>query len=386
MELESQAPLMTHCQETLAGGTTIRAFGWQRQSNIKCLELLDNSQKAYYLMLCIQRWLNLVLDLLTAGIAVIVVALAMELRGTSSSGSIGIALVNVLGFNQILTGLITSWTMLETALGAVARIKNFEADTASENLPDENQSPPSSWPEHGALSLSNIHAAYDPSTPDVLTDISLSFPAGSKIGICGRSGSGKSSLLLALLRLLDTSSGTITLDGVDIARLPRQLLRERITALPQEPFTLPGSIRANLDPLAKLSDTAIEAALEKIDLLAIIKAAGGLDTSMADLALSHGQTQLFAVARAILRPSKVVILDEMTSSVDNVTEAKMMDAVHEVFKDSTIIAVAHRLKTIVEYDVVVVIDAGRVVEVGKPGELLGKEGGWFRGLYERNGH
>lgn len=386
MNLEAQAPLMTHCQETLSGGTTIRAFGWERQSHEKCLELLDNSQRSFYLMLCIQRWLGLVLDLLTAGTATIVVAMGMELRGTASAGSVGVSLLNILTFNQYLTVFINAWTLLETSLGAVARIKNFEAETISENKPDETVIPSESWPDHGNLRISGIHASYDESGPDVLKNLSVDIPAGTKVGICGRSGSGKSSLVLTLLRLLDTSSGATTLDLVDLATVPRQLLRERITALPQETFTVPGSVRENIDPLSNVQDSAIESALDKVGLLDAVVSCGGLDTTMTDLALSHGQMQLFAVARTLLRPSKLLVLDEMSSSVDTVTEEKMMAAIQETFKKSTIIAVAHRLKTIVDYDLVLVMDSGRIVEMGPPRELLRKEDGPFRALWEKNGH
>ncbi|OQO07558.1 hypothetical protein B0A48_07255 [Cryoendolithus antarcticus] len=386
MDLEALAPLMTHVQETVAGVATIRAYGWARNFHTKCKTLLDSSQRAFYLMLCIQRWLGLVLDLLTAAVATTVVALAMELRDSASSASIGISLLQILSFNFYLTGLINAWTNLETSLGAVARIKNFEATTKSEHLPEESCEPDQQWPEKGQLTISNLSARYSPSGEDVIRDLALSIPAGSKVGICGRSGSGKSSLLLTILRLLDTPTGSITLDGVDLATMPRQTVRSRIAALPQESILIPGTIRANLDPLGSATDAELGSALAKAGILESISIAGGLDSSMSALALSHGQTQLFAVARTLLHPSKLLVLDEMTSSVDAATEEKVMDIIHEGFKGSTIIAVAHRLPTIVGYDIIVVMDAGRIVEVGKPSELLKREGGNFRKMWERSGH
>lgn len=383
MDLEAVAPLITHCQETISGCTTIRAFGWQQQFLNKNLLLLDNSQQAFYLMFCIQRWLNLVLDLLTAGVAVLVVLSAVELRSTASTGSVGVALVNILGFNQTITALLTAWTTMETSLGAIARIKNFEADTPSEGRGQgtASLSLAPSWPEYGALEFSNVSVAYNPGA-EILKGVSLSIPAGSKVGICGRSGSGKSSLLLTLLRLLDTSNGTILLDGQDLARVPRQLVRERITALPQEPVVLPGSLRSNLDHESHHSDNAILTALDKADLLSVARGPEGLNALVSDLSLSHGQLQLLAVTRALLRPSKIVILDEVTSSVDSVAETKILNTIHETFKNSTIIAVAHRLETIVDYDMVVVLDSGRIVEVGSPTDLLEKQGGWFASLIQ----
>ena len=237
------------------------------------------------------------------------------------------------------------------------------------------------------LKISDLRASYDEQGPDVLKGLNVEIPAGTRVGICGRSGSGKSSLVLSLLRLLDSNSGTTTLDFVNLATVPRQLLRERVTALPQETFTVPGSVRENIDPESKYSTLAIESALDKVGLLEIIASrSNGLEKTMTDLALSHGQMQLFAVARALLRPSKLLVLDEMSSSVDVKTEEKMMEAIQGAFQDSTIIAVAHRLKTIVDYDLVLVMDAGEIVEMGAPRELLTIRDGVFKGLWEKNGH
>ena len=187
MDLEALAPLITHSQETMSGCSTLRACGWQRHALGKNFELLDNSQEAYYLMFGIQRWLNVVLDLLTAPIAVVVVALAISFRGTSSTGSVGVALINVLSFSQTITALITAWTTMETSLGAIARIKNFETDTVSENRSEQRCSePPASWPDAGGIEVSGMTVSFGPDS-SILKDISLTIPAGSKVGICGRS-------------------------------------------------------------------------------------------------------------------------------------------------------------------------------------------------------
>ena len=386
MDLEAQAPLATHYQETLAGVSTIRAFGWQEQAHQKCLDLLDVSQKAYYMMFCIQRWLNLVLDFLTAAIAVIVVAMAMELRNTSSAGAVGVSLLNILSFNTQLAYLITAWTTMETALGAVARVKNFEKATVSEDKPSETHEPPTAWPQGGALSYSKVRASYNVDGEEVLKGISFDIAAGEKVGICGRSGSGKSSLLLTLLRLLDHSSGSMSLDGIDLTTVPRQIVRERLTALPQEAITVPGSLRDNLDPLKVRSDQESKAALARVGLLENVESQRGLDTSMQDLSLSQGQMQLFAVARALLKKSRLLVLDEMTSSVDTKTEDLMLQIVKEEFAESTVIAVAHRLQTIVDFDKVIVLDKGEIVETGKPSDLLEKENSRFRAMWESSGH
>ena len=178
MELEAQAPLLTHFAETVAGISTIRAFGWASQTHERCLQLLDNSQRPFYLMLCVQRWLNLVLDLTTAAIAVIVVSFAVSLPTTSSSGSVGLSLLNILSFNTHLAYLIVAWTILETSLGAVARCKNFESSTASEDLPTEDYDPPLDWPHAGQLTLNNVSVSYTENGENALNSISLLIRAG----------------------------------------------------------------------------------------------------------------------------------------------------------------------------------------------------------------
>lgn len=335
-------------------------------------------------MLCIQRWLNLVLDLTTAGIATLVVVMATSINGTASSAGIGVSLFNILSFNNRLSYLIVAWTTLETSLGAIARCKNFEESTPSENLPGENQEPPTNWPVKGAFTLKNITAAYTPDGPPVLHNISLSIPAGAKVGICGRSGSGKSSFLLTILRLIDPSSGTMELDGIDLTTLPRSTVRQRVTALPQEALAVPGSVQTNLDPLESSSAKEIELALQRVGLYDLIAGRGGIEVEMSTLGLSVGELQLFAVARALLHKSSVLIVDEMTSAVDHETEERLLDVIRAEFADSTTIAVAHRLKTIVDFDMVVVLDKGRIAEVGNPRELLSVEGGVFRAMWERD--
>ncbi|PSK53849.1 ATP-dependent bile acid permease [Elsinoe australis] len=381
MDLEAQAPLLSHFHETLAGVTTIRAFHWQRHWHQRCLHLVDRSQRPYYLLLCIQRWLNLVLDLVTAGVATVVVTLAITMRHTASSGSVGVSLLNILSFNTQMSNLIVAWTALETSLGAVARCKNFGLTTSSEHLAEETIEPPANWPPNGQLRLAAITAAYSAGIP-VLQDITLSIPAGTKVGICGRSGSGKSSLLLMLFRMLDPSCGTIEVDDVDLATLPRAVTRSRFTALPQDALCLPGSVRMNLDPMQAHDVHEMSSALLKVGLLDLVVARGGLDSKMDDLGLSQGEMQLFALARALLRPSKLLVFDEMTSAVDGNTEENMMEVIQKEFEDSTVIVVAHRLNTIVGFDMLVVLDNGRLVECGSPQELLAKERGFFKGMWE----
>ncbi|KFY97582.1 hypothetical protein V500_01998 [Pseudogymnoascus sp. VKM F-4518 (FW-2643)] len=360
LDLEAKAPLYTQFTETLNGLHTIRAFGWEGEYQETNADLLNTSQKPYYHMYCIQRWLNLILDLLVAGVAVILVAIVTQGQWVTSSGAIGVALNNVLGFNMSLSGLINSWTALETSLGAVSRLKNFEQETESEDQPYENVEPPGDWPSKGTIDFENITSSLHAGGDIILRDISISIKAGEKIGICGRTGSGKSSLILAILRLLSICSGRITIDGVDISSIPRAVVRSRLTTIPQDPVFLPGSIRSNLDPHCRSNDEAIITALFRVGLWTVVETHEGLNTDIAQLPLSHGQKQMLCLARAMLAKSKILILDEATSSMDVETEDLMKDILTKEFEDCTVLAVAHRMDMIAGFDRILVMDGGRV--------------------------
>lgn len=384
LELEAKAPLFTHFTETLSGLATIRAFDHQGSFLQRGLELLDASQRPFYFLFCIQRWLNLVLDLVIAGLAVALVALAVELPGTTSGGAIGIALVNVLNYNQLLAELITAWTSLETSIGAVARVRNFVKETEQETQPSKSSDVAGDWPAYGTINIQGITASYRPNCEPVLKDLSLNIKPGEKVGICGRSGGGKSSLILVLLRLLDLSNGTISIDNIPINEVNREDIRSRLNVLPQDPVILPGSLRFNMDPSGSSSDTQIVSVLKRVDLWDAIHPKGGLDSEIDAVNFSHGQLQLMAFARAMIRKGQILIMDEATSSLDEDSEALINQLIREEFADKTVLAVAHRLRTIRYFDRVAVLHSGRIAESGKPDDLLETENGYFRRLWETN--
>jgi ABC-type multidrug transport system fused ATPase/permease subunit len=324
------------------------------------------------------------LDILTAVIATVVVSLAISIPSTSSASSLGLALLNVIGFNSQLSAFVVAWTTIQTSASAVSRCQNFEQNTPDERLSTEITEPDQNWPEEGKIIIKDLRAAYTPDGPNVLNGIDLRIAPGAKIGICRRSGSGKSSFLLSLFRMLENMpSGSISIDDVDLATLPRRVVRERLTAIPQETLIIPGSIRENMDPLKTSNADDITSALEKVGLAALVADRGGIETEMSDIGLSQGELQLFAVARALLRSSKVLVVDEMTSSMDHLSEKRVLDLVRTEFEDSTVLAVAHRLATIVDYDMVVVLDAGRLVESGNPQKLLRKADGHFKRMWDQ---
>lgn len=381
LDLEAKSPLYSHFIESLSGLPIIRAFGWAENFQAQNLALLDASQKPYYLLFCIQRWLALILDLVVASLAVVLMVLIVKLRTKISPGYVGLALLNVMKFNEALAQIIKDWTTCETSFGAISRLKTFSAQTANENLPIERQLVPEDWPNRGVIELENVSASYTMDSTLVIRNISMLIEAGQRIGICGRSGSGKSSLITSLFRMLElTPESSITIDGIDITTLARQDVRSRLNAIPQEPFFIKGSVRGNADPMQQHADTAIIAAIEKVHLWSLVHGKGGLDADLDAEFFSQGQRQLFCLARAILRKSKVVVLDEATSNVDKKSDDLMQRVIRKEFCDCTIIAVAHRLDTIMDFDKIALLSAGELVEFDTPENLMARERR-FRELY-----
>ncbi|CAM1508146.1 Fc.00g049940.m01.CDS01 [Cosmosporella sp. VM-42] len=386
LEIEHKAPLYSHFLESIHGLATIRAFGWVRPYTDKNLILLDTAQKPSYLLNCIQRWLTLVLDLVVAMLTIILVALAVTLREKMNPSLLGVALVNMMELGNNMKGIILYWSILETSLGAITRIRTFTEKTPTELNPAEDRLPSEEWPTSGHLEFKNLAVQYDTTAEPILRGVSFSIRHGEKIGLCGRSGSGKSSLIQALLRLANTVDGQIILDGEDIAKIPRSLLRQKLSCLTQDPFLFIDTIRFNVDPLAEHSDEAILAALERVGIWPVIRAKveegkDPLDERMDENFLSHGQRQLFCLARALLKKSSVLILDEPTSSVDSQTDVKIQEVIRSEFLDRTIVMIAHRLDTLLDFDKIAVLDAGSLVEFGSPGELLADDKGTFARLY-----
>ncbi|KAI4747400.1 multidrug resistance-like protein [Aureobasidium sp. EXF-12298] len=365
LDLEEKAPVYTQFMETLDGLVTIRAFNWSRPSIKHNFEIVD------------------LLELVITAIAVLVVGIVVGMRGSSSPGFTGIALTQIISFTTNLKYLIMFWTQLESSLGAVARIRQFEKETVTEDQESETYEPSFDWPSRGSIEISNLSAKYNERM--TLDNISISIPAGSKVGFCGRTGSGKSSLLLTLFNLLTPESGTITIDGLDLSIIRRETLRSRLICIAEEPFLFPESVRENLAlDSTTLEDQNMVQVLQQTGLWETIDAKGGLDAKMEDVHLSQGSKQLFNIARALLRKDqgKVLVMDEATSSIDTETDINIQSLIMKEFAAHTIISVAHKLDTIAGFDFVGVMDAGRLVEYGNPKALLQQQGSRFRELWD----
>ncbi|EEA19265.1 hypothetical protein TMatcc_010173 [Talaromyces marneffei ATCC 18224] len=276
---------------------------------------------------------------------------------------------------------------METSIGAITRIRRFQKDVSSENLPSEDQIPSSAWPSEGQVVFDDISAGYSLIDQPILRDICLTVASGTRLGICGRTGSGKSSLILAILRMIEIQKGNLTIDGVNLQTCPRHIVRSKVTVIPQDPFLLSDrSVRDNLRGFIAASendDLKILDALDKVQLREYIDSfAEGLDTKIDDLFLSTGQQQLICLARAIIMKRKILLLDEATSNVNHETDQLMQRLIRTEFSGCTIIAVAHRLKSLIDFDMVAVIDKGRIVECDSPAKLLSYPQSLFRQLYE----
>ncbi|THW05104.1 P-loop containing nucleoside triphosphate hydrolase protein [Aureobasidium pullulans] len=325
LDLEAKAPLCAHFLQSASGLASIKAFGWSENYREKNIQLLRNSQVPYYLLGSVQNWLALVLNLVVAGLATAVVSIAFNLKDLDA-GYLGLALTGIMDIGFHFEILIQSWTSLETSLGAVARMNHFVNE-----LPQEAEgqiAPSTSWPERGEINIQNLTASYsiDSAASSVLKDISLYIKAGEKVAICGRTGSGKSSIISAIFGLLRTTSGTITVDDLDATSVRATALRAGIMLLTQDPYFVNGSIRHNLllHRASGVADDTIVSALERTGLSVKLGLHMG-ESSVSDILdkplvpedmLTKGEMQLFAITRAILSTSKILILDEPTSGLD----------------------------------------------------------------------
>ncbi|KAK3293679.1 putative multidrug resistance protein MDR [Chaetomium fimeti] len=397
LELETKADLHTKLAETAAGITTIRAHAWTPSVRASFAASLDRSQEGFYLLYAVQRWLQLVLGLVVAGLVLIVTGVAvrlnMEAGKVAAVGALGVALTNATSVGETLTNFIVSWTSLETALGAVARVVAFKRDTRREGVGGggvgEYMQVPDSWPQTGEVEFVNVWASYgtaddaglpggdgDGSSESAwgLKGVSVTFKAGSKVAICGATGSGKSTMLLAILGMIDISAGSVMVDGVSISQLPPAALRQRFEVISQDYFSCAQTVREELDPDGKFSDEEIRHTLQECGLWDKICDSTGLTGPREELNLSNGESQLLCLARVMLgstqHPEGILLLDEATSSLDAETDDRIHRLVLEKLGRKTTLSVSHRPETAARFEEMVVMDNGIIVDRGKTSEVM----------------
>ncbi|KGO42048.1 ABC transporter, integral membrane type 1 [Penicillium expansum] len=368
LELESRSLVFTNFLDTASGIVTIRAFGWKEKFENENVRSLDLSQKPFYILLCLQCWLKMIMDCIIAIFAVILIAFTVLYRNTTTGADLGVALNLLIVANTTLLRLVQSWTSLETSLGSIARLKSIQDCVPSEDDIGGILDPDLQWPSSGHLQVKDISVAYAKSEAPSLSNLSLTVNPGQNIIVIGRTGSGKSTLMLSLLQLLQPKKGSILIDDINIGHLcPRTVRNRGFIAVPQDGFSIPtASLRFNLDPYHTSSDQDILWSLQRTGLWDKIYATTIISTSekgnmnndirnLLDLPMSSflpfssGQLQLFALSRTLLRirssaPHKpVIILDEASSSLDSETEAVLTDMLRHDLQGHTIVMIAHRV-------------------------------------------
>ncbi|CCG83581.1 Abc transporter [Taphrina deformans PYCC 5710] len=384
----SESPLFCHFGDSIAGIVTIRSFGAQKRFVLETESRIDDHTRPLEVLYTLTRWSQIRADSLGALVAFGAALLAL-MGKHRDSGLIGFSLATASGFSVTLLNLIRALNEMEVELNSFERIQEYSG--LPQEPPDnaaEQVSP--SWPRSGDLIVQNLCVKYSPDTPEILKDISFTLKAGEKIGVVGRSGSGKSTLALSLLRLTHHVSGSIVLDGKDIEDVNLSTLRRRITIIPQDPVLFSGTVRTNLDPFGTVSDALLQQALHHSGLdaqsndaeLTATRATTTLDSKVTEAGqnFSQGQRQILALARAIVRNSKLIIMDEATASCDGATDARIQETLRTQFRDSTVLTIAHRLRTICDYDRIMVMQEGKLIEMDSPANLMNVKGGVFAGM------
>ncbi|CAJ1054606.1 ATP-binding cassette sub-family C member 9 isoform X4 [Xyrichtys novacula] len=378
----TQLPLLCHFSETAEGLTTIRAFRHEARFKQRMLELTDTNNTAYLFLSAANRWLEVRTDYLGA-VIVLTAAVASIYSSSPNSvnGLVGLGLTYALTVTNYLNWVVRNLADLEVQMAAVKKVNSF-LSTESENYEGsmDTSQVPENWPQSGEIKIQDLCVRYDPMLKPVLKHVNAYVEPGQKVGICGRTGSGKSSLSLAFFNMVDIFEGKIVIDGIDICKLPLQTLRSRMSIIQQDPVLFSGSIRFNLDPEKTCTDDRLWEALEIAQLKNMVKTLpGGLDAVVTEGGenFSVGQRQLFCLARAFVRKSSILIMDEATASIDMATENILQKVVMTAFADRTVVTIAHRVHTILTADLVIVMKRGNILEYDKPETLLEQEDGMF---------
>lgn len=405
LEATQRSLVYNNFNETLTGMNVIRAFGAEVTFIDKNDVLVDRMNEAYYLSIATSRWLCIHLDFLASIFAMIICLLCITGRFKISASTTGLLVNYVVSIVGLLSLTVRSMTEVENQMNSVERLHEY-----SFRMPQEAAyvrpefAPPPDWPTLGFIEFQNVALRYRPGLQLVLKDFNLQIYPGEKLGICGRTGAGKLSIMTALYRLSEIEQGTITIDGLDISDMGLYDLRSKLSIIPQDPVLFQGTIRKNLDPFGEFTDdelwdTLVRAELIEPGALPRVKAqqhdlAHGIHYNM--LHKFHldqlvedegenfllGERQLIALTRLIVRSSKILILDEATSLVDYETDSKIQKTIAKEFGHCSVLCIAHRLNTIIKYDRIIVVDEGRIVEKGVPKRLF-KANGIFRSMCDK---
>ncbi|CAG2164889.1 unnamed protein product, partial [Oppiella nova] len=373
----SRSPIYSHVSTTLHGLSSIRAYGAQQMFEKQLYVYLDDHSATWFLFICASRSLGMVVDWLCVLYLVTISVVLMSFPDNVSAGGAGLAFSSVLALVHMTQWGVRQTTELESQMTSVERIVEYsklsqEAPLVSPPNDPYLKPPPLDWPPNGQIVFKNVNLFYQTSNTPMLKNMSFTIKPGEKVGIVGRTGAGKSSLISALFRMTEPT-GVVEVDGVDTKSIGLNELRRRISIIPQEPVVFTGTVRRNLDPFAEFTDSQIWEALDETQLRHTVnELPGQLDGELREGGgnLSVGQRQLVCLARAILRDNKILVLDEATANVDLHTDELIQQTIRHKFANCTVLTIAHRLNTIIDCDRVLVLDAGEIKELDAPYVLL----------------
>lgn len=412
----SRSPIYSHFTESLVGVTTIRAYGVEEQFMRSVYQKIDSFVAPFYFLWMSNRWLYARIEFIGAFVTLSTGIFLILNLDHIDAGMAGISLFYARQFLEYIYWFIRQYTNVEMNLNSVERVQEYlELEQELSDSPDGYR-PPAAWPTTASIEVKDLVIRYAPELDPVLHGVSFSTKAHEKIGIVGRTGSGKSTMALSFFRFLEASSGSISIDGIDISKMGIQDLRTQLTIIPQDAILFSGTIRSNIDPFNEHSDAEVWETLDRAHLTKAsdrlkslnggratptsptgsvnvedgkhVSAITSLNQQVSDGGnnFSQGQRQLLCLARALLKNSKLIIMDEATASVDFETDTKIQTTIRQEFTNSTLLCIAHRLRTIIDYDRVLVLDQGRVAEFDTPYNLINGAGkGVFKSMCEQSG-
>lgn len=383
----SRFPLPLFSSKAIDGASTIRVFGKTAYFTTVFRTALDNNSGMMMNFMAAQRWLSVRIQMLGATSVLFAVVFVVSLSTNIQAGIAAMLIIWSANITISLSFFVQGFSDSEASMTSLERMMAMTTITQEEDLSRKTEPVDPLWPRTGDLAFDNVRLRYRPGLPLSLDGLTFSLKSGQRCGVVGRTGAGKSTLAAALFRLVELETGTITFDGVDISSIRLDDVRGRkngMTIIPQEPVLLPGTLRQCLDPFGDFLDDAVAEALQLVfgggglsDLNTIVEE-GGRNFSV-------GERQLICLARAMLAQPKLLFLDEATASVDGETDAHIQRMLRMRFQDTTLVTIAHRLNTIMDYDVILVIDNGKCAEFGSPAELLANSNGMFYQLVESTG-
>ena len=366
LESISRSPMLNHFQETLSGAKFIRVFRQTLNFITKNQEKINlNTRISYSLMAC-RQWARLYLGLLSAVLLCALFIVAIIFRNDIPVEIVGLCLTYMIPLPESLSDLLLSLTEIENDMVSVERVRSFLSipeEQAKKTIADDKNP---LWPSTPSIMFHKVHMRYRPNTEIILKGLSFNIPPGKRVGITGRTGSGKSSLFLALLRIIEIESGVITVDGINVALLGLKKLRQAITLIPQDPLVFNGTMKENLDPFSQFDDRAITKVLDEVQL----KFPLDYEVKNSGQNISIGERQLLSLSRALICNSKIILFDEATAGIDPEADLKIQKIIKSKFLGCTILTIAHRLGTIIESDLVLLLADGKLKEMGSPQELM----------------